>query len=376
MRNKLILGLVIISLIGVLFLINVGARPPACVAHQVSDSSLMRSLMRYEQWLRQYEDPEWIYIRERGYPMCLYSFGIMYARLYQLTCDFYYRERFLRIAHGAERIRNDDWTWSFYDGTGFSTHPDAKSSLYNAMFSELFIEAYLLTRDAKYKIWADAAIKKIEDTLPSHKTYNYFFLPFTTIAQYCYEIGCSKESIALGKKLYDQAPSGYDAKTGVWYYNPAERRRNFYDGQSAFYQMGQIAWFLDKSFAIKEIFPEEHQELSNLLAKTSMVKRVTEYMLPTGTFFYSKDVPDYTESAGNTLYAFALLSRFLEEDYGRIIESARKTILARQAPEGGFYKSPMESTLELWFGDNIAADVARYLYLIAKTENINIEAHK
>lgn len=34
------------------------------------------------------------------------------------------------------------------------------------------------------------------------------------------------------------------------------------------------------------------------------------------------------------------------------------------------------SPLELWFSDNIAADVARYLYLTAKTESTIIEAHR
>jgi len=60
-----------------------------------------------------------------------------------------------------------------------------------------------------------------------------------------------------------------------------------------------------------------------------MVDNILEYMLPTGTFFYSDDVPDYTESAGNTLYTFALIEGFLEQDYGEIIECARETILAR-----------------------------------------------
>jgi len=111
--------------------------------------------------------------------MYLYSFGIMYARLYELSCESRFLQEFVRIVDGIGRIRNDDWTWSFYDGTEFSTHKDAKSSLYNAMFAELFIEAWLLTGNPKDKTWASAAIEKIEDTLPSHQTYNYYF--FLTI---------------------------------------------------------------------------------------------------------------------------------------------------------------------------------------------------
>jgi len=140
--------------------------------------------------------------------------------------------------------------------------------------------------------------------------------------------------------------------------------------------MGQIAWFLDKISAVREVFPVEYETFMNILLKTPIIDKVLECMLPAGTFFYSEDVPDYTESAGNTLYAFALLARVLEEDYGEVIASARETILTRQAPEGGFYKSPMELTLELWFGDNIAADVARYLYLITKEESTSIGVHK
>lgn len=369
MRGKLLLGLAIILSLGVVFFIDFTKQQLAvsCNSVQISDANLLTSLARYEKWITQYEDSQWVYVKQRGYPMYLYSFGIMYARLYRLICDSYYLEKFFRIVDGVEQIRNNDWTWSFYDGTGFSIHKDAKSSLYNAMFSELFIVAWLLTQDTKYKLWADATIKKLGDTLPSHQTYNYFFLPFTAIAYYCYEIGCSKEFIALGKRLYNHALSGYEAKTGVWYYNPAERNRNLYDGHAAFYQMGQIAWFLDKSSAIQEIFPEEYQEFSNFLAKTPMVKTVTEYMLTSGTFFYSEAVPDYTESAANTLYTFALLARLFQEDYGEIIKTARETILTRQSPRGGFYKGSTGPFSELWFGDNIAIDVARYLYLIASS---------
>lgn len=376
MRSKLLLSLVAVLLLGI-FLINQinfrdirkGNDSSACTPISRTDEALLSSLYLYEKWISQYKDYTWVYVRQRGYPMYLYSFGIMYARLYQLTCDSHYLREFLRIADGIERIRNYDWTWSFFDGTKFSTHRDAESSLYNAMFAELFTEAYKLTNNVKYKKWTDATIRKIEDTLPSHRTYNYYFLPFTSIAYYCSTFSCDKALIMLGKRLYNHALSGCDPETGRWYYNPFEKNREFYDGHTAFYQMGQIAWFLDKSSAISENFPYEYYLFSDFLTNTPMVRTVIEYMLPSGTFFYSEDVPDYTESAGDTLYAFARLARFLGEDYGEIIRAARETILTRQAPQGGFYKTPMEPTLELWFGDNIAINIARYLYLLANVES-------
>lgn len=263
MRGEVFLVLLITLLLGI-FLVSLATIRSAnnslrCTALQVADDTLMTSLVKYETWITQYRDIKWVYIRERGYPMYLYSFGIMYLRLYELTCDLHYLREFQRIVDGVEKIRNSDWTWSFYDGTDFSTHKDAKSSLYNAMFAELFIEAWLLTGNPKYKLWAGAAIEKIKDILPSHRTYNYFFLPFTAIAYYCHKIGCDEELIVLGKRLFDHALSGYDQEAGRWYYNPAEKNRDFYNGHSAFYQMGQIAWFLDKISAVRESFPIEYE---------------------------------------------------------------------------------------------------------------------
>jgi len=213
MKGKVFPVLLITLLLGIFLVSLVTIRSAnnslvCCTAFQVADDALMTSLVKYETWITQYRDTKWVYIRERGYPM---------YRLYELTCDLHYLREFQRIVDGVEKIRNSDWTWSFYDGTDFSTHKDAKSSLYNAMFVELFIEAWLLIGNPKHKLWAGAAIRKIEDILPSHRTYNYFFLPFTAIAYYCHKIGCDEELIVLGKKLFDHALSGYDQKIGRWY---------------------------------------------------------------------------------------------------------------------------------------------------------------
>lgn len=381
MRTILLLGLAIF-LAGVLW-VNYGnirngnESCTGCGTLQVVDEVLLHSLLRYEGWVGQYEDTRWVYVKQLGYPMYLYSFGIMYARLYALTRNPYHLREFLRIVDGVEQIRNDDWTWSFFDGAGFSTHKDAKSSLYNAMFSELFITAWLLTQDNRYKEWAGSTVRMLEHTLPSHRVYNYYFLPFTAIAYYCYIFGCTDDLISLGKRLYNHALSGYDSETGYWYYSPAAKAREFYDGHSAFFQIGQIGWFLDKVPAIRVIFPVEYQEFADFLNTTPMVRTALEHMLPSGTFFLSENIPNYTESAGNALYAFALLADFLggSNEIEAAAKAARETILAQQAPEGGFYKSPKEPTLELWFGDNIANNVARYLYWRANLEDPTAEGH-
>jgi len=302
------------------------------------------------------EDIEYGYVRARGYPMYLYSFGKMYLEFYKHTWDEYYKDKFFKILQYIDEIRNDDWTWDYYNGKS-STY---KSPLYNCMFSELFMNAYELTQRESYCEKAKntvCALKEFEVT----GCYNGYFYAFVAIANYCSKFPHDKSLVKLGEGFYEYGISGYNPITGEWFYQPSEKEEGFYDGHAAYYELWLIQKFLEFEKEIGAIYPEQHSQLVAYVP--AMMERVSQYVLPSGTFWYTEEVPDYTESAGITLLAYELYDDFFGTNHEDIKEKAEKTILERQAPCGAYYKTTNSAVIEIWYSDNIAESLPKYLNL-------------
>jgi len=326
------------------------------------DELLFESLIKYEKYVGTNEDPQYGYKRYQGYPMYLYTFGMMYYRLYLLTKDEYYRKRFIETADIAERIRNEDWTWYYYDGSKFIESP---VSLYNQEFTELFLCAYELTKEPKYREFAKNTINALPELLysvSSTAVYNYFFYPFIAIAYYLYRTGeDNKELLEAGEFAYYMAMQGYNPNSKKWYYSPSEYIRDFYDGHSALYQMGEMASFLEHQDAVKTVFPEQYEYLMKELP--GMLEVVKKYQLPSGAYYYNEGAPDCTESLGGVIIFYTLYDRTFKTDHSDIINKCINTILRRQAPNGAYYKTDVGSPIEIWYGDNIGVSLPLYFLL-------------
>lgn len=347
-----------------IFILNNTCNSSFAVASEL-DNKLFESLLEYEKYVRTNENPKYGYKLAQGYPMYLYTFGMMYYRLYLLTQDEYYKNKVTNIADTAESIRNDDWTWYFYDGSEFTQDP---VSLYNCQFTELFLYTYRLTNDKKYMDFARKTIYSLPELLysiGSTAAYNYFFYPFVMITEYIYTTGDdNKELKEAADFAYYIAMQGYNPSTKKWYYSPAEYIRGFYDGHSASYQLGEMASFLEHQEAIRTIFPEEYNYFLNELP--GMLDVVKRYQLPSGAYYYNNDAPDCTETIGGVISFYVLYDRTFKTDHGDIIERCIETILSRQSPDGAYYKTAGSNVIEIWYGDGIG--IAIPLYLLMKED--------
>lgn len=330
-------------------------------------AALWASLMRYERFVVTHEDSFTGYRVLPGYPQYLYCFGKMYLHLWQHTGEELYREKSIRCLDFIERIRNDNWTW----GSGAARG----CPLYNAHFTELFLDAWQALGDETYLTWAREAVRafasaEVYDAAQQHfrGNYNMNFLPFTGIAYFQAVSGENEAEIwTLGKQAFDYALSGYDPLTGRWYYDEGEKTSGFFDGHSAYYELVQVSAFLRHRPAVQLIYPEESQRI--LFNLPDMMARVSDFVLPSGTFHYNAEAPDYTEGAAETLVGYGYYDRLFDADHGGFVYSAAATILARQAPDGGYYKTAGGLSEDIWYSDEIGAFVPIYLNLLERRDS-------
>ncbi len=317
-----------------------------------TDKALWHSLEKYERYVASNEEAIYGYNRTDGYPMYLFNFGLMYFHMYKYSNNPYYCQKFLRDIEFAINTRNEDWTWSLYKG-------GVKSPLYNSQATELFIDAWKITQNHTYIELAGKSIYGLRNSyLIFEGCYNDKFYAFASIAMYVNESGDYNSSLLeLGKRCYNYSISGYN--NGSWFYNLHEKGKKFYDGHSAYYQLQEIIWFLENAKAIKNVFPEEYTQFKAELPL--MLSKVTEFILPAGTFYYNDEAPDYTESAGNTMFGYKLYDEMFGTNHNSIIEAAKNTVVERQNDKGGYYKSKNSETVEIWFTDNIGLYASKYL---------------
>lgn len=320
----------------------------------VSDEALWESIYKYEKYVVSCEDGTWGYIKSTGYPMYLITLAKMYLYMYKNTSSPYHFQKFSRACYFIEKIRNPDWTWSYFDNAS------NKPSLYNWLVNDLYLDAYNITKERHYIDQAAFIARGFINT--SFETpYNYRFFSFVSIGYYLGISGNSDISLTnFGRKLFNESIAGYVPSTGMWFYSPGQKSRYFYDGHAAGYQLGEMYWFLKYRVQIKSVFPDIYIRFINYLPK--MMSVVEQYVLPSGTYYYSPSAPDYTEGAGGMLLALEIYDRTFGTDHFAVKNSARDTIAQRQDPaSGGYYKTNNTKTIEIWYTDNIGYCVPEYL---------------
>lgn len=65
---------------------------------------LLQSIKNYEGYIRTNEDSRYCYKPQQGYPMYLYTFGMMYYRLFLIDRNEYYKNKFISTIEAAEKI--------------------------------------------------------------------------------------------------------------------------------------------------------------------------------------------------------------------------------------------------------------------------------
>lgn len=273
---------------GVPFSTGAGGTSP-----QGSNGRYWDSLYKYEMYVSGFENDSYGYRTLPGYPMYLFNFGFMYHELYLHTGDSRYLSKFVRCVSYAGAMRNPDWTWTMWNTTW-------RSILYNWQAVELFIDAWHVTADAKYAFWAKGAAYGIANTSDfgsTSGTYDGHFLAGAAIAFYVHETGDRNASlIAAGKGELAFSLTGYDPITGRWYYDTVSRGSGKFDARAAYYGFGDVSVFLYWEDAIRDVYPAEHAYIS--AEAPNVFHHGRAYLLPTCTWWYASDVPDYTEGAG------------------------------------------------------------------------------
>jgi len=320
-------------------------RPP-----QACTESLWKSLKRFEQWVVTQEDASYGYVGASGYPNYLYSFGKMYLYLYKYTRDDYYKDKFDRVLYYIEAVRNNDWSWSSPSGE--------TSVLYNCFFAELFIDAWRETLDPSYLETAKSSLEFLYER-EMKGAYNDQFYTFVAIANYASKSRPDISLLELGLRAYNFSFDGYDDDTGRWFYYGEEKAADFYDGHSAYYQLWLMQLVLEFEEEIRSVYPEQHAQLVERLP--TMMQKVSEYVLPSGGFYYKEESPDSTESLAINLVAYELYDNRFDTNHRNIKQRCRKTILERQAPCGAFYKAG--NVIEIHYTDEVGQYLSQYLYL-------------
>lgn len=97
-----------------------------------------------------------------------------------------------------------------------------------------------------------------------------------------------------------------------------------------------------------------------------MMPQIVKYILPSGSYYYNKEAPDYTEGLGNVLVTYKLYDEEFGEDHSEILERAKKTILERQSPNGAYYKTKDKKIIQIWYTDNLGVGLPEYLMILEK----------
>ncbi|MBI3964085.1 MAG: hypothetical protein HY329_00500 [Chloroflexi bacterium] len=313
---------------------------------------------KYAEFVAKQEDPLYGYKREYGYPMYLYYLSGMHRSLYATTGESRYFARYLR---GAEYALNQarGYTWEQYVGDDLA--PREPNPLYNALFVELFLDAYDDTRDPKYRAAADGTAAAISGLLATQDLatapQDYQVLMATTISAYLGRTGQRDlDLLALADQLWSRAWSTYDAGSGRWYYDAYERAVGKFDGRSAYYELTSALFFMRRSEEVKATLPGRYSEFRNRLP--AVMRAVERFVLPSGGFFYASAYPDYTESTGQVIWAFEIYDRAFDDDHDDVKERAKVTISQGQDVDGGFYETPGSSGKGLMYSDNLGWGLA------------------
>jgi len=163
-----------------------------------------------------------------------------------------------------------------------------------------------------------------------------------------------------GLAFFEYTMSQYNLTTKEWYYTTREQDDNFYDGHSAYYQLGNIYNFLKRRNSISTIYPEEFEFINNEV--NDMIPLIETHITANGTMFYNSETPDYTESATLILVTYEYLISQYGYNHDEITKSAINVILQKQLSNGAYLRTDeLVDTYSLWYSDAIGERVALYL---------------
>lgn len=313
-------------------------------------------LLRLEGYVRTLENATYGYSPGNGFPMYLFNFGMMHRSLYLLTGEPAHLASFSRAADIAASLMNPDGTWTLWNTS-------LRMGLYNWQAMELFIEAWRLTADGGYLDLAGRAARgalNVTHLKVPGGAFNHRFLVASAWAHYIFETGDRDPAlVAEGRSQLSQALEGFDAAGVRWFYNPQERDAGFYDGHAAYYHFGLLTTLFYWLDAMLSVFREETVIILTTAAEQEAL--ATSFLLPSGTWYYTAAVPDYTEGAADAALGYELLAPPLRVDRSDEIDRALSTLRDRQAPSGGFFKTANSTEVEPWFSDNVAYSLGEHL---------------
>ncbi|MBI3969028.1 MAG: hypothetical protein HY329_25595 [Chloroflexi bacterium] len=361
-RGHLVVAALLVVVIGTQLALPL--RTQAALSSQTAVPTREQLIWTAERYARNYvqkrEDPTYGYTLEFGYPLYLYFLGEMYRDLHRVTGQPLYRERFLRAARFVQARASGGLTWHQYVGYGlFLEQPDP---LYNALFSELLLDAWVDTQDDSFLDSARGAVRALPvlygpnrrlATVPQ----DYAFITYAAIAAYVNRTGDGDaELVALGERLYRHAASLYDPATGRWFFKVDEKELNRFDTHAAYYELVTAFTFMRQADHVRAVYPRLYDEQRARLRP--MMRVVTSHMLTSGTFNYATFVPDYTESAGQTIWALELYERAFGPEYRWLADNAKKTLINRQLPDGSYQAAPNNKDVSLMYSDAVGWGIA------------------
>jgi len=233
------------------------------------DDKLFEILVKYEEFVRLYENDTYGYEKLLGYPMYLFAYGYMYYDLYNITSSNLFLKKFWRCVNFSLAVRNSDWTWTGDIGYPF------KSSLYNFMAYELYIRAYEISRNSTYLNYARNSLLGFTNASFSiSHTYNANIFVGCEIVDYIMRFGNESVLYNLARKCFEFSLRGIE---GIkWYYTEADFHAKNYYGRSAFYQNLVIASIMEVSEGIKSLYPKIWNSLGEKLP--DMFNLTLEYL--------------------------------------------------------------------------------------------------
>ncbi len=330
------------------------------------NDELFNILVKYEEFVRLYENDSYGYEKLLGYPMYLFAYGYMYCDLYNITSSNLFLKKFWRCVNFSLAVRNGDWTWTGYIGYPF------KSSLYNFMAYELYIRAYEISGNSTYLNYARNSLLGFTNASFSiSHTYNANIFVGCEIVDYIMRFGNESVLYNLARKCFEFSLRGIEGTK--WYYTEADLHAKNYYGRSAFYQNLVVTSMMEVSEGIKLLYPKIWSTIGEKLP--DMFNLTLNYLTPSHTWFYQDDVLEYTEGAANLICNLAVFDSLYNLNHTSLARNITKFLSEMQCINGAFWRDAYtKDEILLWYTDNVGVEIAEYLNGIGYKRTFSPEA--
>jgi len=319
---------------------------------------LVNSLQKYEEWISNNYIINGTFIEDVGYPFYLSGFSELYRGLCLYKSNAYLN-KYNEILSHIIKIQSN-WTWSSKE---VGAHPH-----YSTHFAKIFYDAYIYTKNETYLssfINTTLSLTNFYSGEYIYPSYNANFYAFVILAKALYHNLIPLQYSQFASQLFNYSLTYYNENTHTWFQFTSPTFANGYDGRAAYYQLISLIWFLANEEAIQVTFPTFYEKLLEI-SKYS-IALVEKYLLKSGTYYYTPEAPDYTESASAVMYGFTLIDKYFNTDHSYNIKTSIQTILQRQRDDGAYFKTN-NTIVEVWYTDNIPFYCFDFLQLFTKSE--------